>query len=263
MVRRWITSEAIIVHRRDLVATLPPNGAADRHPFTSSLLEGPRALKRHELADLAVTAGAPRALAQRDAGTVANYVREAFRRGDLVAFRRTGQRPHAPGTINITGSFSDYPDARSAEAHENGWDAETRYELVWYARWRIRRASRQTLVTMQVTARRLSLQTTYHGGATRSSPHSRHGTLGSHEDLHKRVARAWWTTENMQAIAVRERIALDLVLPEGMSKAAVEARCQRQLDAVKHFMTDLHQHHQRTTLDGSGASPPTFAGLRR
>ncbi len=257
---RWTAPGAVVLHRRAVGTGVATRDVGVTRPFISGLLEGERALKPSQVAELAIAVGAPRTVVRHDPRVATGFVRDALRRGELLAFNRGRPAAQGGGSLTVNGTFSDLPDLRDPGRHPRGWDAETGYRLDWNSGWTYHRHPGKIVVGMDVVATRLSLATTYFGDVTRSAPHARHGTVGAHEDLHKRAAQDWWTTERLRRIVADERIALTFVLPARATEQEVSARCQRQLDAIKVFVTALHQQHQETLLDEAVDARPSFRG---
>lgn len=258
--RRWTNADAIVVPRRDALG----GAIGELYPFTAALVEGPRSFRAQDLVAMAVAAGASRSVITLDHRAAVRHVRDAFSRGDLLAFRRPGPSEGAApasGSIRVQGSFSIVPSTRGQGAHPRGWDAQTEYVLDWATDpLRIERTARSTIVAFDVFATRETITTTYYGDARPESPHDAHGSLGRHEERHRELAKEWWTTRRLTAIAMERRFALTLSMPGGVSRPEVERRVRRQVVAIRDFVTALHQQEQEAALDGMSAPPPQFDG---
>jgi hypothetical protein len=260
--RRWLTAEAVVLPARAAPADLV---AAERYPFPRALVEGPGALRVPDLIEAAVAAGTSRAAIGGDPATAARAVREGIERGQLLALRRRpSPSPVQRGRVDIEGSFTEQDTYAPTERHRLGWDAETEYVVPWRGAWATPdRIGGRVRATLNMMFTREALITKYFGTARPSSPHDRDGTLGAHERRHRELARQWWSSETLNELVRTERIALELVLPPGLSRPELDERCGRQMDAIAAFITAKHQGLQEATLDHLGGETPSFAGIRR
>jgi hypothetical protein len=259
-VRRWLTADAVV-----LPATGAPRelAAAERYPFARAVVEGPGGLRGSDLTEAAVAAGASRAAVAGDPALAARVVRDGIEGGRLLALRRQPSLPAARGRIEVEGSFTESERFAPGARNRNGWDAETEYAVPWQGRWTIDRAGGRVRACLTVVFTKEAIVTTYFGTATPRSPHDRDGTLGAHERRHRDLARQWWNVETLNELVEGERIALELVLPAGLGKPAIDERCGRQADSIARFMIAAHQRLQEASLDQLGGDRPAFSGVRR
>jgi hypothetical protein len=259
--RSWTTAEAVVVPAREAPREL---ASAERYPFVSALVEGPGGLREADLVEAAIAAGASRQAVLGDAAFAARAVRSGINSGRLLALRRRPSGPEDLGSVEIEGTFTEQDRFTRDERHRLGWDAETEYMVPWTGRWTILdRSGGRVRARVTLVFTRTALVTTYFGRATPSAPHDRDGTLGAHERRHRDLARDWWTTETLNDLMARERIALNVDLPGGLGKPAVDHRCGQQVDAIARFVLASHQHLQESSLDQLGGSVPRFEGVRR
>lgn len=160
-------------------------------------------------------------------------------------------KPGPAGYVSVVGTFQDLKDLH--DSLTSAYHAKTVINVA--LEYGLRDLGRGK-VAVGVQLVRETLQTTYFKGTDRNTPHEKDRTLGHHEDRHKALARAFFTTANVNAIVKREKIALVVDEDQGIPQA----------DAIHDYLFNLERHQGEVALDPPDSvvtSQPKFSGVTK
>lgn len=293
--RAWTTIRAELIHVNDLTAeehTRAQSRDALIWPVSDLFERG--GLPPEDVEEIALMCGGSRSEFHWQPDSAQRYVKQAVARGELIALRRdtppsdvTWHRPalrpraddlsHAyrraarakksatltPGKIEVVGGFQLESTREDDGPSPDGNDGQTAYEIRVHADWRSVFHEDDAFVTVTFRVELVHMTIVFYGGAKASSPHDRHGTLGQHEQRHVDMARRWWTTANLRAIADQENFKMEYVLPRRYSRSEVNDAIEPQRLAIQAYLVARHQQEQENALDHTTQPRPAFEGDRR